>query len=76
MLDKPFVVTQSVRWTQSAVAALLGGIAVALWYQIDTTQAAPIEQTPMIAACRLPQQNGEMTVFIIDGGKMKCWRWQ
>lgn len=41
MLDKPYVVTRSVRWMQSAVAALLGGLAVALWQHVPDAIGDP-----------------------------------
>jgi hypothetical protein len=72
------VISRSARRTQSFIAAILGALAVLLWqYIIPSAPAAqPVEDTGLVAACRLPSADGEMTVFIVEGGKMKCWRWQ
>ena len=71
------VISKSARRVQSAVAASLSAVAVLLWQYIpEAPAAAPIVDEPLRAACRLPSANGEMTVFIVDGGKMKCWRWR
>jgi hypothetical protein len=71
------VISRSARRVQSLVAACLGAVAVLLWQHIPTAPAAqPVEDTGLVAACRLPSADGEMTVFIVEGGKMKCWRWK
>jgi len=70
------VISKTVRRLQSFLAAALGALAVAMWQYIPTAPAAEVEDGAMVAACRLPSQDGEMTVFIVEGGKMKCWRWQ
>jgi len=71
------VISRSSRRVQSLIAAFLGALAVLLWQHIPTAPAAPyIEDTGLVAACRLPSQDGEMTVFIVEHGKMKCWRWK
>ena len=71
------VISKHARRVQSAIAAILGGVAVGMWYHIPQAPAAPhIDDTGIVAACRLPAQDGEMTVFIVENGKMKCWRWQ
>ena len=71
------VMSKNARRVQSFVAAILGAVAVLLWYHIPLAPAAPhIDDTGIVAACRLPAQDGEMTVFIVESGKMKCWRWK
>ena len=30
----------------------------------------------IVSSCRLPDVNGAMTVFVMEDGKMKCWRWK
>ena len=71
------VISKTVRRLQSFLAAALGALAVAMWQHIPTAPAAqPADDTGLVAACRLPSADGEMTVFIVEGGKMKCWRWK
>ena len=70
------VITKSARRVQSAVAAMLGGVLVMLLNHIPEPVAATIDESPFVSACKLPSQNGEMTVFIVEDGKMKCWRWK
>jgi len=71
------VISRNARRVQSAVAAVLGALAVLLWQHIPTAPAAhPVDDTGLVAACRLPSADGEMTVFIVEHGKMKCWRWR
>jgi len=71
------VISRSARRVQSLIAAILGALAVLLWQHIPAAPAAqPVEDTAIVAACRLPSQDGEMTVFIVEHGKMKCWRWK
>lgn len=71
------VISRNARRVQSAIAAILGALAVLLWQYMPTAPAAqPVDDTGLVAACRLPSQDGEMTVFIVEHGKMKCWRWK
>jgi len=70
------VISKYARRVHMAIAAMLGGVAVGLLHHIPEPIAAPVDDAPMVAACRLPSQDGEMTVFIVEDGKMKCWRWQ
>jgi hypothetical protein len=70
------VISKTVRRLQLFLAAALGALAVAMWQYMPVAPAAEVEDGAMVAACRLPSQDGEMTVFIVEGGKMKCWRWQ
>lgn len=30
----------------------------------------------IVSSCRLPDVNGAMTVFVMEDGLMKCWRWK
>lgn len=34
------------------------------------------QQRKMFNGCELPDVNGAMTVFILEDGKLKCWRWK
>lgn len=34
------------------------------------------QQRQMAMACKLPDRDGAMTVFILEDGKLKCWRWK
>lgn len=69
------VISRAARRTHCVIAAGLGAVAVLLLLHVPA-EAEPVNDEPMIAACRLPSQNGEMTVFVVEDGKMKCWRWK
>lgn len=30
----------------------------------------------IVSSCRLPDVDGAMTVFVMENGKIKCWRWK
>ena len=34
------------------------------------------QQRKMVTACELPDVHGAMTVFVLEDGKLKCWRWK
>lgn len=34
------------------------------------------QQRKMAQACKLPDRDGAMTVFVLEDGKLKCWRWR
>ena len=70
------VIRKYARRVHLAIAAMLGGALVMLLNHIPEPVAAPVEDSPLVAACRLPSQDGEMTVFVVENGKMKCWRWK
>ena len=70
------VISKTARRVQSLIAVFLGGLAVLLWHHIPVSPAAEVVDEPMRAACKLPSQDGEMTVFVVENGKMKCWRWR
>jgi hypothetical protein len=74
--DDYAVISRYARRVHLAIAAMLGGALVMLLHHIPEPIAAPVDDAPMVAACRLPSQDGEMTVFVVEHGKMKCWRWK
>lgn len=63
---------------------LLSGIAIGAssavlaWGAWSTFAIADesIEQTNVIKSCRLPDAEGAMTVFVMEHGKLRCWRWK
>ena len=70
------VISKQARRVHLILAGCLGALSVLLWQHIPESPAAPVEDDAMVAACKLPSRDGEMTVFIVEGGKMKCWRWR
>jgi len=70
------VIEKHVRRIHLLIAACLGAIAVLLPDYFIDRSAANVEDDAMVSACKLPSRDGEMTVFIVENGKMKCWRWR
>lgn len=64
-----------IRWF--SVGVVLGAIVAAVVATMvwRPTKAEPVEDA-IIKACRLPDENGAMSVFVMEDGKSKCWRWK
>ena len=64
---------------RSAVAAVLLGVAGALWLPPEVNVALkrePITDPQMERGCKWPQHEGEMTIVTVLNGKLHCWRWK
>jgi len=71
------VISRAARRIHIAIALGLGVLAVLLWQHVTPSEAAQEAVDPvMVAACKLPAYEGEMTVFVVEGGRLKCWRWR
>lgn len=71
-------VDRATRRVQSLIAALLGAALTGLLFY-TYAEAEDIlynDPHPVIKGCRLPEVNGAMTVFVMENGKFKCWRWR
>lgn len=65
------------------IAGFVGGTITAmfawgLWslQAIADQEKAAASEANIVSSCRLPDVNGAMTVFVMEDGKMKCWRWK
>ena len=48
--------------------------AIAVGYRVNEVE--PAAQKVALSVCPMPQTEGEMTVYVVENGKIKCWRWK
>ena len=56
------------------VGVLVGAAAAAVGYRVKEVE--PAMQKVALSVCPLPQTEGEMTVYVVENGAIKCWRWK
>ena len=75
---KPYVIDGAVlikRMVVVLAAGLFGGAAAAaVGYRVKEVE--PAMQKVALSVCPLPQTEGEMTVYVVENGAIKCWRWK
>lgn len=75
---KPFVIDGQALVKRMLVALLCGavvGVAVtALGFM--SRQVDPSEQKRAMSVCPMPKTEGEMTIYVVENGAIKCWRWK
>jgi hypothetical protein len=75
---KPYVIDRKVMLNcivMVMVAGLLvGAAAMAVGYRVKEVE--PAMQKVALSVCPMPQTEGEMTVYVVENGKIKCWRWK
>jgi len=75
---KPYVIDGSVmikRMAVTLVAGLfVGAAAAAVGYRVKEIE--PAAQKVALSVCPMPRTEGEMTVYVVEDGKIKCWRWK
>lgn len=75
---KPYVIDGSVLVKRMAVVLIaglfVGAATAAVGYRIKEVE--PAAQKVALSVCPMPQSEGEMTVYVIEGGVIKCWRWK
>lgn len=75
---KPYFIDGPVLIKRMAVVLVaglfVGASAAAVGYRAKEVE--PAMQKKALAVCPMPQTEGEMTVFVMEDGKMKCWRWK
>jgi len=75
---KPYVLDGSImikRMVVVLVAGLfVGAAAAAVGYRVKEVE--PAMQKVALSVCPLPQTEGEMTIYVVEGGVIKCWRWK
>ena len=75
---KPYVIDGSVLVKRMAVVLVAGlfvvAAAAAVGYRVKEVE--PAAQKVALSVCPMPQAEGEMTVYVVEGGAIKCWRWR
>ena len=75
---KPYVIDGSILIKRMAVVLaaglFVGSAAAAVGYKVK--EAPPGIQEQALRTCYLPQAEGEMTIYVVEGGVIKCWRWK
>ena len=75
---KPYVIDGSIMIKRMAVVlvagVLVGVAATAAGYRVKEVE--PAMQKVALSVCPLPQTEGEMTVYVVENGAIKCWRWK
>ena len=52
----------------------VGAAAAAVGYKVQEPPAGIQERA--LRTCYLPQAEGEMTIYVVENGAIKCWRWK
>lgn len=75
---KPYFIDGPVMVQRMAIVAVaglfVGAAAAAVGYRAKEVE--PAAQKVALSVCPLPQTEGEMTVYVIENGAIKCWRWK
>jgi hypothetical protein len=75
---KPYVVDGVVMVKRMAVTLVagmfLGAAVAAAGYKVKEVPESI--QKKALRTCYLPQAEGEMTIYVVENGKIKCWRWK
>ena len=75
---KPYVVDGRSMFKRMAVTLVaglfVGAAAAAAGYKVKEVPEGIQERA--LRTCYLPQAEGEMTVYVVENGAIKCWRWK
>jgi len=75
---KPYVVDRLTMFKRMTFAVLFGmfisATALAVGYKVKEVE--PSAQKKALSVCQMPQSEGEMTIYVIENGAIKCWRWK
>ena len=75
---KPYFIYVSVMVKRMAVVLVaglfVGAAAAAVGYRVNEVE--PAAQKVALSVCPMPRTEGEMTVYVVEDGKIKCWRWK
>jgi len=75
---KPYVVDGRSMFKRMAITLVAGmfvsAAAIAVGYRVNEVE--PAAQKVALSVCPMPQTEGEMTVYVVENGKIKCWRWK
>jgi hypothetical protein len=81
-MQEHIVVTRQRLRSQLIIGFSVGTITVMLAWVLWSIQAmadqdkVAASEASIVSSCRLPDVDGAMTVFVMEDGKMKCWRWK
>lgn len=75
---KPYVVDGRSMFKRMAITLVAGmfvsAAAIAVGYRVNEVE--PAAQKVALSVCPMPKTEGEMTIYVIEGGAIKCWRWR
>lgn len=71
-IDGPVLIKRMV--VMLVAGLFVGAAAAAVGYRVKEVE--PAAQKVALSVCPLPQTEGEMTVYVVENGKIKCWRWK
>ena len=73
---KPYVIDGALMLKRMAVVLVAGLFvgAAAVGYRVKEVE--PAMQKVALSVCPLPQTEGEMTIYVVENGAIKCWRWK
>jgi hypothetical protein len=54
--------------------AFVGIVVTSIGYRVKEVE--PAAQKVALSVCPMPRTEGEMTVYVVEDGKIKCWRWK
>lgn len=75
---KPYVIDGSELIKKMLIALLCGavvGIGVTA-AGFKSREVEPSEQKKVMSVCPMPKIEGEMTIYVVENGVIKCWRWK
>lgn len=64
------------QFLSGALVALVSAAFVGLIWTTMLEAHQENQQMAVVKACRLPDVEGAMTVFVMEEGRLKCWRWK
>lgn len=72
------VIDRTKQRVQSLVAAMLGALLTGLvvYVNAEAKDVAVGDSLAVVKGCKLPDGNGAMTVYVMEGEKLRCWRWK
>ena len=75
---KPYVIDGRTMFKRMAITLVAGmfvsATAIAVGYKVKEVE--PAAQKVALSVCPLPQGEGEMTIYVVENGAIKCWRWK
>ena len=54
--------------------AFVGIVVTSIGYRVNEVE--PAAQKVALSVCPMPQTEGEMTIYVVENGAIKCWRWR
>jgi hypothetical protein len=73
---KPYVTDAKERTKRDILLFCFGLVTGMFIVLLAQDYKAAADEQVLIKACRLPDMNGAMTVFVMENDYLKCWRWR